>query len=121
MKKALLSLLVVLSLFACQQFDKVVLENGKMRLEFDKENATLLSMVDLETGYEYLDTEAEPQRLWNIIPLNEEDVIAEPTDVKVRSSRLTRRKSSGRARVHSRSRLVCASTRRSRSRIGASR
>ena len=83
MKKALLSLLVVLSLFACQQSDKVVLENGKLRLEFDKENATLLSMVDLETGYEYLDTEAEPQRLWNIIPLNEEDVIAEPTEVKV--------------------------------------
>ena len=81
--KKYITLILALVVCACQQSNKVVLENGKMRLEFDKENATLLSMVDLETGYEYLDTEAEPQRLWNISPLNEEDVIAEPTNVKV--------------------------------------
>ena len=81
--KKYITLILALVVCACQQSNKVVLENGKLRLEFDKENATLLSMVDLETGYEYLDAEAEPQRLWNIIPLNEEDVIAEPTDVKV--------------------------------------
>ena len=70
-------------LCACQSGD-VVLENGLMRLIFDRETAHLISMTDLETGYEYLDTQAEPQRLWSIIPLKEGDVVAEPTEVKVR-------------------------------------
>ena len=82
MKRLLLTLLLIPFFYACSE--RVALDNGKMRLEFDREAATLLSMVDLETGYEYLDTEAEPQRLWSIVPLNAEDVIAEPAKVKVR-------------------------------------
>ena len=82
MKRLLLTLLLIPFFYACSE--RVALDNGKMRLEFDRECATLLSMVDLETGYQYLDTEAEPQRLWSIVPLNAEDVIAEPAKVKVR-------------------------------------
>ena len=82
MKRLLLTLLLIPFFYACSE--RVALDNGKMRLEFDREAATLLSMVDLETGYQYLDTEAEPQRLWSIVPLNAEDVIAEPAKVKVR-------------------------------------
>ena len=82
MKRLLLTLLLIPFIYACSE--RVALDNGKMRLEFDREAATLLSMVDLETGYEYLDTEVEPQRLWSIVPLNAEDVIAEPAKVKVR-------------------------------------
>ena len=82
MKRLLLTLLVIPFLYACS--DRVAIDNGKMRLEFDRKTATLLSMVDLETNYQYLDTEAEPQRLWSIIPLNEGDVIAEPTEAKVK-------------------------------------
>ena len=82
MKRLLLTLLVFPLLYACS--DRVAIDNGKMRLEFDREAATLLSMVDLETGYQYIDTEVEPQRLWSIIALNEGDVITEPTKVKVR-------------------------------------
>ena len=81
MKRLLLTLLLIPFIYACSE--RVALDNGKMRLEFDREAATLLSMVDLETGYQYLDTEAEPQRLWSIIPLKEGDVVAEPTQVKV--------------------------------------
>ena len=82
MKRLLLTLLLIPFIYACSE--RVALDNGKMRLEFDREAATLLSMVDLETGYQYLDTEAEPQRLWSIVPLNAEDVITEPSKVKVR-------------------------------------
>ena len=82
MKKLLLTLLVLPFLFACS--DRVVLDNGLLRLEFDRETANLLSMTDLETGYEYLDAEAEPQRLWYIEPLVKGDNIPEPTKVKVR-------------------------------------
>ena len=82
MKRLLLTLLLIPFIYACSE--RVALDNGKMRLEFDREAATLLSMVDLETGYQYLDTEAEPQSLWSIVPLNAEDVIAEPAKVKVR-------------------------------------
>ena len=87
MKRLLLTLLVIPFLYACS--DRVAIDNGKMRLEFDREGATLLSMVDLETGYQYIDTEVEPQRLWSIIPLNEGGVITEPTEVKVK--RVSRR------------------------------
>ena len=61
MKKLLLTLIVLPFLFACSE--QVVLDNGLLRLTFDRANGTLLSMTDLETGYEYLDTTAEPQRL----------------------------------------------------------
>ena len=81
--KRFLIIIVVCALSACQR-GNVVLDNGLLRLEFDRANGTLLSMRDLETGYEYLDTEAEPQRLWSIVPLNEGDAVAEPTDVTVR-------------------------------------
>ena len=77
-----MTLFVLPFMFACSE--QVVLDNGLLRLEFDRANGTLLSMRDLETGYEYLDTEAEPQRLWSIVPLNEGDAVAEPTDVTVR-------------------------------------
>ncbi|MBQ3026231.1 MAG: hypothetical protein IJD27_01730, partial [Alistipes sp.] len=82
MKKLLLTLIVLPFLFACSE--QVVLDNGLLRLTFDRETATLLSMTDLETGYEYLDTTAEPQRLWSIVPLKKGDEIVEPTKVKVR-------------------------------------
>ena len=82
MKRLLLTLLLIPFIYGCSE--RVALDNGKMRLEFDREAATLLSMVDLETGYQYLDTEAEPQRLWSIVPLKAEDVIAEPAKAKVR-------------------------------------
>ena len=82
MKRIIIALTACV-LCACQSGD-VVLENGLMRLIFDRETAHLISMTDLETGYEYLDTQAEPQRLWSIIPLKEGDVVAEPTEVKVR-------------------------------------
>ena len=82
MRRFFLILLILPFLFACSE--RVVLDNGKMRLEFDRETASLLSMTDLETGYEYLDTEAEPQRLWYTVPLMEGDTIPEPTQVKVR-------------------------------------
>ncbi len=82
MKKLLLSLITLPFLFACSE--RVVLDNGLLRLTFDRETASLVSMTDLETGYEYLDVQAEPQRLWTIVPFAEGDVIAEPTEVKVR-------------------------------------
>ena len=82
MKRLLLTLLAIPFLYACSE--RVAIDNGKLRLEFDRETASLLSMVDLETGYQYLDTEVESQRLWSIVPLNAEDVIAEPTEAKVR-------------------------------------
>ena len=82
MKKLLLTLIVLPFLFACSE--QVVLDNGLLRLTFDRANGTLLSMTDLETGYEYLDTTAEPQRLWSIVPLKKGDEIVEPTKVKVR-------------------------------------
>jgi len=81
--KRLLIAIAVCALCACQN-GNAVLDNGLMRLEFDRETGDLLSMTDLETGYEYLDTTAEPQRLWSIVPLAEGDEIVEPTKVKVR-------------------------------------
>lgn len=81
--KRLFLFAVTLALCACGG-KSVVLDNGKLRLEFDKATASLISMTDLETGYEYLDTKAEPQRLWRVIPLKAENVITEPTKVKVR-------------------------------------
>ena len=82
MKRLLLALLAIPFLYACSE--RVAIDNGKLRLEFDRETASLLSMVDLETGYQYLDTEAKVNSLWSIIPLNDGDVIAEPTEAKVR-------------------------------------
>ena len=61
-----------------------MIDNGLLRLTFDRANGSLVSMTDLSNGYEYLDTEAEPQRLWYIEPLVKGDVIPEPTQVKVR-------------------------------------
>ena len=82
MKRLLLTMILLPLLFACSE--QVVLDNGSMRLTFDRETAHLISMTDLETGYEYLDSQAAPQRLWKVVPLAKEDVIAEPTEVKVR-------------------------------------
>ena len=82
MKRILLTLFVLSFLCACS--DRVAIDNGMLHLEFDRETGSLLSMVDIETGYEYIDIEAEPLRLWSIIPLNEADEIAEPAAVKVR-------------------------------------
>ena len=82
MKKIILAL-VVCALCACQN-GNVAIDNGSMRLEFDRATASLLSMTDLETGYEYIDEQAEPQRLWTVVPFAEGDVIPEPTEVKVR-------------------------------------
>ena len=82
MKKLLLSLIALPFLFACSE--RAVIDNGLLRLTFDRANGSLVSMTDLSNGYEYLDTEAEPQRLWYIEPLVKGDVIPEPTQVKVR-------------------------------------
>ena len=82
MKRLLLTLFVLPFLYACS--DRVTIDNGKLHLEFDRETGSLVSMIDIETGYEYLDIEAEPQRLWSIVPLNETDDITEPATVKVR-------------------------------------
>ena len=81
--KRLLLALVAFALCACTSTENVVLDNGSLRLTFDRETASLVSMIDLETGYEYLDTTAAPQRLWSIVPLNKGDKIAEPTEVRV--------------------------------------
>ena len=82
MTKLLLSLIALPFLFACSE--RAVIDNGLLRLTFDRANGSLVSMTDLSNGYEYLDTEAEPQRLWYIEPLVKGDVIPEPTQVKVR-------------------------------------
>ena len=82
MKRLLLTLILLPLLLACSE--QVVLDNGSLRLTFDRKTATLTSMVDLETGYEYLDTLAQPQRLWSIVPLVKGDSIPEPTEVRVR-------------------------------------
>ena len=82
MKRLLLTLLAIPFLCGCS--DRVAIDNGSLRLEFDRETASLLSMVDLETGYQYLDTEAKVNSLWSIIPLNDGDAIAEPSEAKVR-------------------------------------
>ena len=82
MKKIILAL-VVCALCACKN-GNVAIDNGSMRLEFDRATASLLSMTDLETGYEYIDEQAEPQRLWTVVPFAEGDIIPEPTEVKVR-------------------------------------
>ena len=82
MKRLLLTLILLPLLLACSE--QVVLDNGSLRLTFDRKTATLTSMVDLETGYEYLDTLAQPQRLWSIVPLVKGDSIPEPTEVKMR-------------------------------------
>ena len=74
MKKLIIPI-IVLFICACQPSDKVVLDNGLLRLTFDRANGSLVSMTDLSNGYEYLDTEAEPQRLWYINPLVKGDVI----------------------------------------------
>lgn len=81
MKRLLLTLFVLPLFLACSE--QVVLDNGQLRLEFDRTTASLISMKDLSTGYEYLDTEATPQRLWYIEPLVAGDMPAEPTSVKV--------------------------------------
>ena len=81
--KRLLLALVAFALCACTSTENVVLDNGSLRLTFDRTTASLVSMIDLETGYEYLDTTAAPQRLWSIVPLNKGDKIAEPTEVRV--------------------------------------
>ena len=83
MKKLIIPIIAFL-ISACQPSDKVVLDNGSLRLTFDRANGSLVSITDLSNGHEYLDTEAEPQRLWRIEPLTEGDVVAEPTQVKVR-------------------------------------
>ena len=82
--KRLLLALVAFALCACTSTESIVLDNGSLRLTFDRTTASLVSMIDLETGYEYLDTTVAPQRLWSIVPLNKGDKIAEPTEVRVR-------------------------------------
>lgn len=82
MKRLLLALIALPFIYACS--NRVTIDNGKLHLEFDRETGSLVSMIDIETGYEYIDIEAEPQRLWSIIPLNKADDITEPTAVKVR-------------------------------------
>ena len=80
--KKILSIIAVIALCACQQ-GNVVLDNGKLRLEFDRSTASLVSMTDLKTGYEYLDSTAEPKCLWELVPMEKGTEFDLPTEVSV--------------------------------------
>ena len=98
MKRILLTLFVLPMLVACSE--RVALDNGKLRLEFDRTTATLVSMVDKTSGYEFIDSTATPAPLWEVVPLVEGEQFELPTEVKVtklssRKVRLAWRQASG--------------------------
>ncbi len=80
--KRFLFTFVVCALCACQK-GNVVLDNGSLRLEFDHTTANLISMTDLETGYEYLDSSVAPKTLWELVPMEDGYEFALPTEVSV--------------------------------------
>ena len=82
MKKLIIPL-IALFISACQLSDKVVLDNGLLRLTFDRSTAHLISMTDLETGYEYLDLTAAPKTLWELAPREEGCEFDLPTKASV--------------------------------------
>ncbi|MBO7221138.1 MAG: hypothetical protein J6V21_08180, partial [Alistipes sp.] len=82
MKKLIIPLIALL-ISACQSSDKVVLDNGLLRLTFDRSTAHLISMTDLETGYEYLDLTAAPKTLWELAPREEGCEFDLPTKASV--------------------------------------
>ena len=81
MKKLLFTLVALPFLFACSE--RVVLDNGLLRLTFDRETASLVSMTDLETGYEYIDSTVEPKCLWELVPIEEGYKFDLPTKVSI--------------------------------------
>lgn len=81
MKRFLLTILVLPLLCACSE--QVVLDNGALRLVFDRASGNLVSMQNVERGYEYLDTEAEPLPLYELVALEKDEKLATPQGVQV--------------------------------------
>ena len=75
--------IIALLVCACQSSDKVILENDLLRLTFDRVTAKLVSMTDLKTGYEYLDSTTEPKCLWELVPMEKGYEFDLPTEVSV--------------------------------------
>ncbi len=80
--KRLLAPILALLLCACHS-DKVVLDNGLLRLTFDSSTANLVSMTDLKTGYEYLDSTVAPKTLWELVPMEKGTEFDLPTEVSI--------------------------------------
>ena len=93
MKKFVFAVLSSLLLSTSCTTNIVEIDNGKLALRFDACTATLCSMVDKTTGYEYIDGTAEAAPLWKVTPLVEGEQFELPTEVKVTklSSALARR------------------------------
>lgn len=81
MKNLFVSLIALL-LCGCHS-ESVTLENGVLRLSFDRETADLISMTDLKTGYEYLDSNVEPKCLWELVPMEKGYDFDLPTKVSI--------------------------------------
>ena len=77
--------IIALLICACQPSDKVVLENDLLRLTFDRATANLISMTDLKTGYEYIDSTTTPKTLWELVPLEKGHQFGLPTEVSISS------------------------------------
>ena len=82
MKKLIIPIIALL-ISACQPSDKVVLENSLLRLTFDKATANLISMTDLKTGYEYIDSTTEQKCLWELVPIEDGHKFDIPTEVSI--------------------------------------
>ena len=100
MKNRLFLLLLSLVALTTASAADVKLDNGKMSLKFDSRTATLRSVMDKTTGYEFIDAKATPAPLWEVVPLVEGDKFELPTVVSVeklssREARLTWRQASG--------------------------
>ncbi len=81
--KRFLAPILALLVCACQNSDNVVLDNGLLRLTFDRATANLISMTDLTTGYEYIDSTVEPKCLWELVPIEEGYKFDLPTKVSI--------------------------------------
>ena len=100
MKKIVFAILSLLLCSTACTTDVVEIDNGKLALTFDARTATLRSMVDKTTGYEYIDGTAEVAPLWTLTPLVESEQFELPTEVRVtklssRKVRLAWRQASG--------------------------
>ena len=101
MLRRILSALLALIIVGTASAADVKIDNGKLCLKFDSRTATLRSMVDKATGYEFIDAKAPAAPLWSVVPLVKGDKFELPTVVKVeklsaREVRLAWRQASGR-------------------------
>lgn len=80
MKKIFTTLVLAL---LCSCSEQVVLDNGALRLVFDRASGNLVSMQNVERDYEYLDTEAEQLPLYEFVAMNEGDTLVQPEGVQV--------------------------------------